>query len=121
MRLRTAGTDNTTSDYFVQRLSASGTGVTAARTNNATSWVDWCFINSGYNNEAAMYLMNPFAANVTSANSFYSSNSSNGSIDLAIWTRGFAAATSFDGFSFFPAAGGAVTMTGSVSVYGFNK
>jgi hypothetical protein len=116
MRLRVAGADNSTANYAYQTLFASGASVSGTRTTGQTSFV-YTYIDEVGLVGIITQIFNPFASErtviMTKSNSF-----SQNAIEDANFTGVFNATTSFTGFSLLPSAG---TMTGSVSVYGYNK
>ena len=115
LRLRVAGADDSTSNYDTERLEADGTSVTAARASAGTS-AQFSAVRSTANNNFDVTLFNPFATEQTNfiAQGF-------DPIDNALIRNHFGRfrlTTSFTGITVIAGAG---TMTGSISVYGFNK
>jgi len=116
-RLRSAGTDNSTSNYsstyFVIRQLANTTTQDSAGAASG-SFANFSYLTAATPNYINVDIMQPKASVKTS----YS-----GRIDgtaQETWISGglFNTTTSFDSFSFFPASG---TITGSYSLYGYNK
>jgi hypothetical protein len=114
-RFRVAGSDATSGDYFVQKnyisnsVNPTKTGATSATT------IDLGPLWTGYNSYA-YDIFNPFVTtrsqiigNSFSLNSF---SSWEGLTTFALLNT----ATSYTGFTFYPASG---TMTGSIRVYGY--
>lgn len=118
MRYRVAGADNSTSNYnyegFVARTNNTSTSVSS--TTNSTIHVIGG-INNGNANAFAIEVYQPFNADFTKHSVLGHQHDSTSYI--ATFRGGvFAATTSFTGFTIFPSAG---TITGSLSVYGYNK
>jgi hypothetical protein len=120
MRMRVAGSDNSTSNYNVQYASVDNTTLSAGRIATGTSWN----MNGGQGTARCFYgltLLNPFATQFTGV---YMENSLRYDANLlavGFQALGFAATTSFTGFTLFPVGGASPTISGTVSVYGFNK
>ena len=120
MRLRVSGSDNSSSIYNFQRLEYSNITLTGGRTLNQTSWAGGEFTNSAtVISSGELFLSNPFNAVHTTGQSSWVSLA-NGvdaqRIDRFDWVH--KSNDSFTGFTLF---GGGGNITGSVSVYGFNK
>lgn len=115
-RLRASGTDNTTSNYqgnfFVIYYNVSGTS------NDVSGLNEDAFNKFGYGagGELNMNLdiMNPQAT----ARTTYSGQITGTENAQYLNSGWFNATTSFDSFTFYPASG---TITGSYSLYGYNK
>jgi hypothetical protein len=115
IRLRASGSDNSTvNSYVIQRLNVSSTSVFSDReTNTLWSIGGW---DSTLVNSLEIYLTNPFPATPTGIN-FRNIRSTSGA--FAQFGAGTHNQTvSYDSATLFPAAG---TITGTVSVYGYNK
>lgn len=114
LRLRTAGSDNTTTNYARQGLSVSSTSVSGARatgTNNA---------ELGYygieGNIAYIDFGQPFESAKTNWHGQLSAAPDNPF--FTGFSGGFNSTTSFDGFSLLAASG---TITGTVRIYGYRN
>jgi hypothetical protein len=118
MRLRTSS-DETSANYHSQYLFAGGTSVAAARYSGATSWVETMRIDTNVQNLGTMNLYNPFNAIATTAEMVTMTAGASSGIDTLSWVRGLNTTTSYTGFTLL--TGGAPTITGSLSVYGYNK
>ena len=112
-RFRTSGTDNSTSNYQKIRWDGRGnsvsvqTGATSGAIGQNTNGQDGSFITD---------IVNPFQTKYTQ---YYSrgmqlNDSSHNPYD---WRGAFNGTTSFDSLTILPASG---TLTGSISVYGYN-
>ena len=114
-RLRVSGTDNTTSNYQYQKLVVNSTTVSGARTTAGTSFE----INGMSDGQAlnVIELSNPGAA-LTTGFHFIGGYNLNATIFLYHIHGYHNVATAYDGFTILPGSG---TITGSVSVYGYNK
>ena len=119
MRMRVSGADDSTANYRYQELSGSGTTVAAARATGATAWANINYAQDTNHNPNTLTIFNPFDASPTSISSVQAPVS-NGNIEVFAKSFGLNTNTSYTGFSFFPASAGP-TLTGSVSVYGYNK
>ena len=120
LRFRVSGTDNSTSNYstalYNYTSSNGGGGQTA---DNAVSYarVDAGF--TGTDGVTSLTIFNPFASQKTSIITRTEGfNTSNPILTTTFGGNVFDATTSFTGFSLIRSSG---TMTGSVSVYGYNK
>jgi hypothetical protein len=120
-RLRSSGSDNSTSNYYFTGFYSFSSDTTIGNDNlykgdPDTAWA----IGIGGNNQTAINvdLVSPFLSTYTSfvaqsgcmvnTNEAYSLNTNGG----------FAGTTSFTGFTLIPSTG---TITGTVSVYGYNN
>jgi len=115
MRLRVSGADNSSSNYRSQYVRGLGATPGSARTTGDTSWQ--VGVVDTVNSYLDMEILNPFQTAITSGRSEFAS-SPNGDIDNYLWKHGINVTTSYTGFTFFPSSG---SVTGSVSVYGYNK
>ena len=118
MRLRVSGADDTTSNYMRQYIYSSSTTIAAARSNSQSTWL--LGDHDGSNRTVNIVdLISPNLARVTGGVHFsamyYNSSSANAWLQNGL---GFNAATQFTGFTIYPSSG---TITGTVSVYGYNK
>jgi len=117
IRLRAAGADNTTSNYFsgMNNTALVGGGITAdpgGAVGNIMSRMG--FSNVADSIDIFYDIYNPFATKKTGLTGMQSRSDS----ILTSLAGFFQTTTSFDSLSFIPSAG---TITGSVSVYGYNK
>jgi hypothetical protein len=117
MRLRAAGSDNSTSNYSFQNYAAQAAGVTAGRATGQTSWE--VVYQQSYDVPLVLDLFRPQA---TAKTLFLSQNMKdpyNLGAAMAIGQvgGGFNATTSFDSATFIPSAG---TITGTVFAYAYN-
>jgi hypothetical protein len=112
--MRLASTDDSSSNYAVQRLSVDNTTVNAARTTSQSSIRLGAFRTS--RNSGNFYLINPFASLPTHLiGSLIDSVSGVSSFQRNDSYASFSLTTSFDGFSIIPASG---NITGTFSLYG---
>ena len=117
LRWRVSGADNSTSNY---RYAGIQNGTDAS--NSAVGATSQTLLRIGYfttgtrNFNAGIEVSTPFLSCVTGT---FNSNWDGGGANYATLTTGyFNADTSFTGFTISPAAG---NISGSVSVYGYNK
>jgi hypothetical protein len=117
MRMRVSGSDNSTSNYNRQLTNTSDTTYTGLRVNSQTSWG-----LPGLNTDRTTNIMefqNPFNTAPTAVSQFINVHYNSTTLNIIQHqTLGFAATTSFTGFSIICAAN---NMTGSVSIFGYNK
>lgn len=116
-RLRTtAPADDSTAKYQRQYIFASSTGLSAARTTDQTSWNIATFGNS--TNTLIIDLLSPNVTATTTALVHAPYNSGSTSIEYIINAFGMQTSTQYGGISFICNTG---NVTGSVSIYGYNK
>jgi len=119
MRMRVAGSDETGANYFSQQTYAGGSSVSGFRSSSATSWIEMVRFDTTFQDIGTINLYNPFTTKVTTVESMSMATANGSGIDIALWGRGLNTTTSYTGFTITSAT--ASTITGSVSVYGFNK
>ena len=114
IRFRANGTDATGSNYNVQEIRAQGSSIVTERYANSTVGEFANTFTSKMAVEAIIF--NPFGANST----VYMSNvvNQNEGARAYQYFGGHTLTTSYDGFTLFTSSG---TITGIVSVYGYNK
>ena len=118
IRLRASGTDNSSANYSVQRLTVTGTGTSSSRLNSQTSWIFAGYLDGVSAETNIIELTNPFETNTSNGYIICTIDSnSNSSMEFRITSFGTNVTTSYDGFTLIPISG---TITGSVSVYGYN-
>ena len=116
MRMRVSGADNSTTNYaHVSYRNRMGSTSFAAYTKTADGNTLFYLINEAQTETATVSfdLFNPFASEYTQLHGIGTNNQ-----DTFGFAGSFNATTSFTGFTLLVGAG---TMTGSVSVYGYNK
>ena len=118
MRMRVSGSDESGSQYFSQQIAANGTTLTGFRQSSGTSWIEVIYLQSAFQNQSPILVSNPFPTRVTNIQNWGGTQINGSSISQTIWYRGLNTATSYTGFSIIIGSG---TITGSVSVYGYNK
>jgi len=116
LRLRSSGTDNSSNNYMRQYASFNSTTVSAARATNQTSWGEICYTNTGNDQNAWIDIYSPFNTQYTNALQMGNSSGS-GNVLFINQAYGVNVTTSYDGFTVINSQ----SMTGSVSVYGYNK
>ena len=112
MRLRVSGSDNTTSDYNAEILTAYGVTLEGARKANQSNFEIPGATTAGSYIQFSFF--NPFATAKTGIIMDTVSIAGSG-IEATRSSFAFAAATSFTGFSLIPASG---NITGTLRVYG---
>lgn len=115
-RLRSSGSDTTTSTYTRQFVYANGTSVTGLRTT-----LTLAYINAPYNTQSigtALYFFGPYLSQPTAARSITVFDQSSAGIYDNASTQ--SSSTSFDGFTLLT-EGATVAVTGLLTVFGFNQ
>jgi len=112
LRMRSATTDNSTSNYNYQRLYAQSTSVGGSSATNQTSAI------MGPQNTALSWNVTDMSSPFLAENTLYSTVSSYNQTHIDNFSGAHKVASSFDGFTMFPDAG---TITGEVWVYGYAK
>lgn len=118
LRLRVSGSDNTTSNYGDVTFLANNT---TTRTQNVLASFSLMINATDSTNEKsfAINILQPFASVRTQYTGTYAGIGGDVTGDQVGFTGGgFDATTSFTGFTIFPGAG---NITGTISVYGYNK
>jgi hypothetical protein len=115
LRFRVSGTDNTASDYYDQEFYANGTSLTGSR-QSAQTYIRFGYSQIAGPNHISAEFMNPQAASRTSITAMTLLGS--GGPKLIVSSQMHLGATSFDGFSVFPASG---TFSGTIRVYGYKN
>ena len=116
MRLRLTTTDDSSSQYQRQELKSGTTSTISSRATSATSYRLGQYNGTDRAN-VLLDILNPFLARVTGINAFSVNGYASTTPDIVITGGGHNVATSFDGLNFIPSTG---TITGNVSVYGYN-
>lgn len=118
LRFRVGGVDASGANYETNYIVASGTSVSAARATTDTSALDMILSNVTATNYARVVeILNPFATVPTSWFNAGPSDSG-GSIAWISYAGRHTLSTSYTGFTLIAPSG---TITGSVSIYGYNK
>lgn len=117
MRLRVSGTDASGANYNYQGVTFASTSAGAGRTTGQTS----AKVGRGITvskNFFEINVYNPFATDTTEYRSWMTAGGANTtSVEFQLYSGGHTLATSYTGFTLIPGSG---TITGSVSVYGYN-
>ena len=114
LRMRSSGTDNTTSNYNGQYMDATSTTVSGARSASQNLLVFGAAVTGGA--WQVLDVMNPFLASPT----LFAINSAF-AVTLpvvSIYAAAHNVSSSFDGRTFFPGSG---TYTGTIRVYGYKN
>jgi hypothetical protein len=117
IRLRNAGTDDSSTNYLHQQLNVNDTAITGVRTTSQTSFLETAEFTNTFSNIAIIRIYNPFIAQPTSGYTVMARGIASG-ILLRNRAYGLNTTTSYDGFS---AIASASTLTGSISVFGYRK
>lgn len=113
IRLRANGSDATSADYSWQNLLFSNTSVSAERNTGDTTWNLSGTSGLNVNMYLQIEIYNPFATVNTWGFSHAYQSGGGQSNHFRLNTS-----TSYDGFTLYPSTS---TMTGTISVYGYNK
>jgi hypothetical protein len=117
VRLRTSGTDNSSSTYDISCVGATSAGSFGAAANNAAQF-DPLDGTARTPNEVWIFdVLSTFAAVNTILDGTAYTTDAGATIKTVKWTGRFENTTSFDSLSFNASTG---TITGSYSVYGYN-
>jgi hypothetical protein len=116
-RGRTAGSDNTNSDYSLRTFGFGRDATSGLTASNSVSSGRIGTI-AATSNKADITIFDPFASRSTSLISFFNNGSGDDFGYFQYVGSFFDQNTSFDGITIFPASG---TITGTVSVYGYSK
>lgn len=114
MRLRVAASDNSTSNYTTQRLSAGSTSVVGTRSASQTSWFGHGMVTGI--NTLQIDIQRPFLTTTTTA-LVSSGRGTDANLDMDNFFMGHNTATSFDGFTIDPGS----AATGTMRVYGLRN
>ena len=125
MRFRASGTDNTSSNYYdVMRATASATGT--ATTDDNRSAGNFIVVGSNQStsstvkSEQVIQIMSPYTT-TTNKSMTIAYTRGDGAYGGEGWGVLAVPATAFDGFTLYSTAGGAATITGTMSIYGWSK
>lgn len=113
IRLRANGSDATSADYSWQSFQFSNTTVDVRRNTGDTTWDISASVGNNVTQFIELELYNPFASSLTwgFAKSYQSGSGQFNNFRMNT-------STSYDGFTLYPSTS---TMTGTISVYGYNK
>ena len=125
MRFRASGTDNTSSNYYdVMRATSSSTGTATSDDNRSASNLIVLGSNqstsSTVQSQQVLQIMSPFTT-TTNKSMTIAYTKGDGSFGGEGWGVLAVPATAFDGFTIYSSAGGAATITGTASIYGWSK
>ena len=119
IRMRAAGSDNSSANYYGKQYGGNSdqANITTNDINGATS-MDMGAATTGNQNTAEISVRNPFSNSIRTT--IYAGVPFSDGTNGRVYTYGVALSvtTSYDGFTIFPASG---TITGTISVYGYNK
>ena len=115
-RFRVSGTDNSSSVYMTQRFIAESTSVTGFSQNTQSSGIFQ--IHNLNENVLEATIFNPFLTARTYYNTTGRYANSSDAPSIVNFSGVHKSNTSFTGFSLLPASG---NITGTISVYGYNK
>lgn len=112
LRMRSATTDNSSSNYNYQRLYAQSSSVGGSAATNQTSAI------MGPQNTALSWNVTDMASPFLAENTLYSTVAMYNQTNIDNFSGAHKVASSFDGFTMFPDSG---TISGEVWVYGYAK
>jgi hypothetical protein len=118
MRLRVSGADNTGASYSNAFVRGVGSTASAGQSVNGTAFNRLAYFSTTTASPMNLEIVSPFASARTyvSSTSFQPAAPTNAGLDIV--TGFFNATTSFTGFTIYPDSG---NITGTVSIYGYNK
>jgi hypothetical protein len=115
MRLRVSGSDNSSSNYYWSLIYQNFSGATTPQGANSNGLTTAFRVGySSSTTRASIQLFSPFATSQTSFNA----DAGNHNSDFALSGGNTSVTTSYTGFTIIASSG---TLTGTVSVYGYNK
>ena len=117
IRYRASGSDNTTSNYYNQRIIGDG-GTASASRNAGTDLIAVGSCGAGGTSGLVIDFFNPFASKKSEIYSFNNGFLTGAGNSMRFVTSMFNATTSFDSFTLFLDAS---TFSGICSVYGYAK
>jgi hypothetical protein len=119
LRLRAAGTDNSTASSYLMAMTGINSSGTASNITTAATSGTFMYLPSGYQyGSASITLFDPFAAVQTKANLLASgTDSAYSSFAGRSGAIGHTQAVSYDGITFVTSA----AITGTIRVYGYSK
>lgn len=119
MRLRASGTDNSSSLYTTQYLAVEATGVFPSRVTATASTTRWYAANTinTQRDGATFYVFGPYLSQATAIRGISVYGLTSGSLYDFAGTHN--SATAYDGFTIYH--DNSSTLTGLISVYGFNQ
>jgi len=119
IRMRAAGSDNSSSNYYGKQYGGNSdqAGITANEVN-AYTHMPIGAATTGHQNTAEISVRNPFSNSIKTT--MYAGVPFSDGTNGRVYTYGvsLSVTTSYDGFTIYPASG---TITGTISVYGYNK
>jgi hypothetical protein len=117
-RFRVAGSDNSTSNYYYGGMSSGWSAGATTYYNSGSGQTSWLMMPTagGAENNGSFIVNDPFSS--TKKSHVFGNWTRANNADTALTGLVFDATTSFDAFSFITSSG---TITGTVSVYGYNK
>ena len=125
MRMRVSATDNSSSNYRYSRVFLFDDSATPAVSGSGSNGLQTSFnvgilsSTAGFTSSTFLDISNPFSSENISFTSLSSSYDQTTPRGFYAWNSGvLSVATSYTGFTIFPVLN---NMTGSVSVYGYNK
>jgi hypothetical protein len=117
-RLRASGTDNSSANYGRQLLEGT-TSATMSTTNTATSWnLGQLYDSDGKRTVLDLMVKDPASSSIHTTGKANSISNANGSPYALRSLFGTTVTTAYDSISFIASSG---TITGTVTVYGYNK
>jgi hypothetical protein len=119
LRLRASGTDDTSANYQRQFLGADNTSVTGARGTNGTSFNMGDLIGTD-RDAVALDFFSPNLVRNTAIWKTQLRRYASTSTLIAMHSFGHTSTTQFDGFT-IAVTGAGITISGEISVYGYNK
>lgn len=117
MRFRASGTDATGVNYTHQELQANNTTVSGSRTSDISGWTPIFGSNVTQRCGSTVYFFGPFLVQPTAFRAVSVNDFSSARIFEYAGTHSLS--TAYDGFTLLPFGGPSIT--GAITVYGFNQ
>ena len=118
IRMRVSGTDNSSTNYTRQYQSANSTTIAGARATGQTSWAEVSLFNTDKSHAGWLDVFEPQTSGTYTTALNQSIFDGGGSPIMTLTAYGLTVTTSYTGFTALASGG---TMTGTISVYGYNN
>jgi hypothetical protein len=116
LRLRASGTDANGTDYFRQMVTGDA-GTASGNRESSSTYYNFGYSSTG-RSSAKLEINSPFIARPTTGNVMFNEQTNTSDIATRSSSWGHNVSTAYDGMTIYPNTG---TLTGTVSVYGYNK
>ena len=117
IRMRSAGTDASGSNYTFQLFTANGTTPDYARYSSQTAGQIASIRTDANGSDVSLNIFRPFVTSPTNMTTGVGYDSYSGAM-ISNFVSSHSLSTSYDGFTLYPSTG---TMTGTVRIYGYRN